>query len=148
MWTFLYGLSHLSHTKQQSWHCSALLYNTHCLQCYSSKTFPVAFSYQYNTKDININSFFHNFNGRLCNINSFFIYFTTQSVKAPSQYFKKEDRILCLTGTVPHSGYSCVQSTVCVRARLGCALAGGTKGSLVGAVHLGWCFAGFFPANS
>ncbi len=43
MWTFLYGLSHLSHTKQQSWHCSALLYNTHCLQCYSSKTFPVAF---------------------------------------------------------------------------------------------------------
>ncbi len=72
----------------------------------------LSYSCLYNTNDIDINSFFHNFNGRLCNINSFFIYFTTQSVKAPSQYFNKEDRILCPTGTVPQSGYSCVHSTV------------------------------------
>jgi hypothetical protein len=43
---------------------------------------------------------------------SFFIYFKTQNVQAPLQYFFKEDRILCPTGTVPQSGYSCVHSTV------------------------------------
>ncbi len=48
-----------------------------------------------------IKSYFHNFYGGLCNANSFFIYFTTQIVKAPSQYLIKEERIFSAEALFP-----------------------------------------------
>jgi hypothetical protein len=68
-------------------------------------------------------------------------------------YFTKLKSIFILNFMQNHISKTLIKQkwkgyVVRARARLGCALAGGAKSSLVGAVHTGWCFAGCFPANS